>query len=196
MRGFQIWTHNWVWIVFDPYIGRKPSKWTRIVISTVFCCCFLAKIGVKYYPNPILKPYLKSPHQCESFKPTTWKWHYKFIVCLPKVFSKFYPLCANRKSYCWGGGVKLSFVVAHLPKHEISSENMEKVNFVAKWYALMLMLRWLTKLCHPGRLRAPVSQNKWNTVGPTEISISPRLAKSINGRESHLFFSEHFWNYW
>ena len=26
MRGFQVWPQNWVWIISDPYFGRKTPK--------------------------------------------------------------------------------------------------------------------------------------------------------------------------
>ena len=59
---------------------------------------------MKYYPKSILRPYFKSTHQGEPFRHSIWERDQKIIFGLLIVFPKFYLLCANQKSYCWGGG--------------------------------------------------------------------------------------------
>ena len=77
---------------------NRPELWFPLFVDV-----FSAKIRVKYNQKPILRPYLESPHQGESFR---WKRGYgseiDFFFLLPLVFSKFYLLCANRKSYFCG----------------------------------------------------------------------------------------------
>ena len=56
MRGFQIWSQNLVWIIFDPYSGRRKNKKNEIAVLVYFDG-FSAAIRVKYYSNSILRPY-------------------------------------------------------------------------------------------------------------------------------------------
>ena len=50
MRGFQIWSKNWVWIIFDHYFGRELAKIAGIAILVYFDG-FWTEIEAKYYPN-------------------------------------------------------------------------------------------------------------------------------------------------
>ena len=72
MRGFQIWSQNWVWILFDPYIDQKTVEIYQNCDLNVFCC-FSAKLGSNIIKpqfwdhiwNPLIKANLLDP-QYES----------------------------------------------------------------------------------------------------------------------------------
>ena len=109
IRGFQIWSQRGVWIIFDPNIGKKSIKidenWDFDDILS-----FFDKLGIKYHPNPFLRPYLDSPHQGEHFRPPIWKQDWKFTFWLPMVFSKFYLLCMSKKAvFCGENDIGLLF---------------------------------------------------------------------------------------
>ena len=106
------------------------------------------KIGVKHYPNSILRPYLESSHQGERFRPPVWK-RDLFFFSFPLLFSKFYFSCANRKKRLFMGE-KWHFVI-HIPWHRISSENPEKVEFAEKWNALLSSYTYVF-ICWPAQL--------------------------------------------
>ena len=75
IRRFQIWSQNWVWIVFDPHFGRKKNTTQKSwkLIFWYYLDGFSAKMLVSYYPNSILRPYLESSHQGKPFRPPIWK---------------------------------------------------------------------------------------------------------------------------
>ena len=133
MRVFQIGSQNWVWVIFDPYIDPKKRQIGPELWFIRFFCYFSAKIVVKYYPNPILGPYLESPQQDESFRFPIWKRDRKLIFGSLDYFQNFISSVRTEKLLLGGGRVKLSYVVAHLQEQGISSENMEKVSSVEIW---------------------------------------------------------------
>ena len=74
-----------------------------IVISTIFLFLWKGgKIGVKYYPNPILRPYLESPHQGESFRTPVLGEELRIYFWLFIVFSNIYLACEPKKVIAGG----------------------------------------------------------------------------------------------
>ena len=99
MRGFQTWSQNWVRIISGHHFDLKKHPKNVEIAILVYFDCFSAKIWVKYYPSSILRPYLESSYQGESFRHPIWKqgWFFGFYV----VFSKNNLLCANQKRSCY-----------------------------------------------------------------------------------------------
>ena len=93
-----------------PHFGRTTSKETRIAMSTTFSEHYpcqmsqmvqnrqLLSIGVTYYPNPVVRPYLESCHQGEPFRPQIESGMTTLFIWFLLVFSKLNLLCANQKS--------------------------------------------------------------------------------------------------
>ena len=114
--------------IFYPYLGRKHAQISLKSDSWPIFTFFFAKLWVNCYWSSILRPYLESSHQDESFRPPIWKKIWKFIFLLPMVFLEFHLLCENRKSifmgYKW-----YSFVIQIL-WHGISYETWKKLSLV------------------------------------------------------------------
>ena len=126
------WDNIWPLVWMKDRQNRPESRFQR------FFRVFSAKVGVTYYPNSILRLYLKSLHQGDPFRLPLWKRVWYFLFWLSIVFSKFHLSCANQKAVAMG--VKWHCFVIHIPSHGISSENLEKVEFGAKLNALIGLL--------------------------------------------------------
>ena len=68
MRGFQMWSHNSVWIIYAPIFAEKHPKIVDIAIL-IYVDGFSANLWVKYYQNSILRPGLESSHQVNLLDP-------------------------------------------------------------------------------------------------------------------------------
>ena len=109
MRGFKIWSQNWVWIIFDPRFGRKTIKMDQ---NCDFNDFFFARIGVKYYPNSILRSYLEFFYKGKSSSQPILERDWKFI---PVIFSKKLIWCANRKSsFSWKKNAIVLIFTSHV----------------------------------------------------------------------------------
>ena len=127
----------------------------------MICRAFLAKIGVKYFPSSILRPYLKSPHQGDHFRLPMWKREWNFMFWLTLVFSKFYLLCANKQTKSFMGE-KWRCSAIHMPWHGISSKNLKKVDHGAKSNALMVRSgQARSGVVRPGHAKLSGSENTY-----------------------------------
>ena len=145
MRGSQIWSENWVWIIYDKYFGRKALKIDHNRNSNDFLVVIRPPWGSNIFQtqfwdnifNPLINANILDPNMKAGLK----------IYWVPLVLSKFYLWCANQRSIGWRTKEALVFIweklpcfVTQIPCHRISSESLEKVEFGAKWNALMTSL--------------------------------------------------------
>ena len=102
------------------------------------------------------------------------KLDWNFIFGLPLVFSKFYVLCTNQKKlFC---GRKWHCRVTYIPWYGISSENLEKVEFGAKWNALMV------RSAGPGQVRSCKVIWNWKYIYNIQCAIQkPPTKFHVNG---------------
>ena len=139
MRGFHIWSQKLVLMIFDPHFRQKHRQ-NR---------CFVKNSQNRdfYYFWVVYQP--KQGQNISQYSETTFgilssmrtlqtkkkKRNENFIFCLPLVFSKILSLVREQKKQFYG--TKWHCFLIHIPWHGISSETLEKVEFGAKWNALM-----------------------------------------------------------
>ena len=108
-----------IWLIYR----SKKSKQARIGIYSFF----FAKIGVKYFQiqpwdhfwNPLIKVNILDPKYESGMKTYFWGGFHSILKLLS---------CAQtKKVIVWG---KLSYVIARLQFHGISSENMKKLTLM------------------------------------------------------------------
>ena len=102
-EDFQIWSQNWVWIIFYSYFGQKKNTQKRWNCDPGLFWRFFGQ-NVFKLNSGIMFRILSSRR---TFSTAIWKRIWKFNFWLPLVFSKFYILCANRKSSFYERKMKL-----------------------------------------------------------------------------------------
>ena len=129
IRGFQIWSQNWVWIIFQPYLSKK--KLQKIIL--VYFDGFSVKIWVKYYPNSVLRSYL-NPFIKTSLLDRQYVRKFEKMA-----FHSIFKISSHVQE------PKMQFLrwkwhrfVFHISWHGISSANLEKVEFGEKWKPLFI----------------------------------------------------------
>ena len=131
-------------IELGSYLTPILAKYTRKIVKVAildYFDGFSARIWVKYYPSSILRPYSESPHQGDPFRPQyesefcVFMFYFMFLAS-PSLFSKIITCARTKKAVLLGE--KWHCFVIHIPWHGVSSENLENVEFGAKWSALMV----------------------------------------------------------
>ena len=146
MRGFRMRSQNWAWIMFDPCFNRRypRSSWTRDYgIFWRFFGQHMGQIICKFNSETIFR----IPSSRRSFSSPNMNVGLKLCCWHHLVFLKLYILCANQKgSFLW----EQNDIVLLLTSHGkgLAPKTWKKVEFGAKWYALMICTQ------APGQIRS------------------------------------------